>query len=141
MQLPRELTKEEEREMTNTSMISPKYLVDEDEDATGRAALLEEVHERAAREDVTFTALILDRADYLLSVADPVYVVQALVTPSPISILWRALKRTPLHHRRARTTILTELMRRLMPQAAPPEIDDELKALLQKLISLSQCYE
>jgi hypothetical protein len=89
-----ELTKEEEREMTNTSMISPKYLVDEDEDATG-AALLKEVHERAAREDVTFTALILDRADYLLSVADPVYVVQALVTPSPISILWRALKRTP----------------------------------------------
>ena len=131
--------------MTNTTMMSPKYLVDEDEDATGaarrRAALLEEVHERAAREDVTFTALILDRADYLLSVADPVYVVQALVTPSPISILWRALKRTPLHHRRARTTILTELMRRLMSQAAPPEIDDELKALFQKLISLSQCYE
>ena len=165
------------------------YLVDEGEDATGsarrHAALLEEVYERAAREDVTSTALILDRVDYLLSVADgprnasvllseavassaakdvddprlwlrwaeisqqiadastssPGDVVQALVTLSPISILRRALKRTPLHHRRAHTSISTDLMRRLMSQKASPKIEDELKALFQKLISLSQGSE
>jgi hypothetical protein len=49
------------------------YLVNEGEDATGaarcHAALLEEVHVRAAREDVASAALILDRVDYLLGVA------------------------------------------------------------------------
>jgi hypothetical protein len=60
----------------------------------------------------------------------------ALATPSPISILRRALKRTPLHHQRAHTLISTELMRRLMSQeASSPEIHDEPKALFQKLIS------
>ena len=63
----------------------------------------------------------------------------ALATPSPISILRRALKRTPLHHRRAHASISTELMRRLMSQeASSPKIHDELEALFQKLISLSQ---
>lgn len=166
------------------------YLVNEGEDATGaarrHAALLEEVHVRAAREDVASTALILDRVDYLLGVADgpreagvllseavassaakdvddarlwlrwaeisqqmadastssSVDAVRALATPSPISILWRALKRTPLHHRRAHTSISTELMRRLMShEALSPEIHDELKALFQKLISLLQGSE
>jgi hypothetical protein len=66
----------------------------------------------------------------------------ALATPSPISILRRALKRTPLHHRRVHTSILTELMRRLMShEASSPEIHDELKALFLKLILLSQGYE
>jgi hypothetical protein len=60
----------------------------------------------------------------------------ALATPSPISILRRALKRTPLHHRRAHTSISTELMRRLMShEASSPEIHDEPKASFQKLIS------
>jgi hypothetical protein len=66
----------------------------------------------------------------------------ALATPSPISILRRALKRTPLHHRRVHTSISTELMRRLMShEASSPEIHDELKALFLKLILLSQGYE
>jgi hypothetical protein len=145
------------------------------------------VYERAAMEDAASTALILDRLDYLLDVADgprkacvllseavassaakdvddarlwlrwaeisqqmadasDVVVGRcgagALATPSPISILRRALKRTPLHHRRAHTSISTELMRRLMThEASSPEIHDELKALFQKLISLSQGYE
>jgi len=160
------------------------YLVNEDEDVTvaarRHAALLEEVYERAAREDVASTALILDRVDYLLGVADgpreacvllseavassaakdvndarlwlrwaeisqqmadastssSVDAVRALATPSPISILRRALKRTPLHHRRAHTSISTELMRRLMShEASSPEIHDEPKASFQKLIS------
>ena len=38
--------------------------------ARRHAALLEEVHVRAAREDVASTALILDRVDYLLGIAD-----------------------------------------------------------------------
>ena len=58
--------------------------------------------------------------------------------PSPSSG-GRALKRTPLHHRRAHASTSTELMRRLMSQAASShEIHDELRALFQKLISLSQ---
>jgi len=145
------------------------------------------VYERAAMEDAASTALILDRLDYLLDVADgprkacvllseavassavkdvddarlwlrwaeisqqmadasDVVVGRcgagALATPSPISILRRVLKRTPLHHRRAHTSISTELMRHLMSQEAPsPKIHDELEALFQKLISLSQGYE
>ena len=53
------------------------YLVNEDEDATGSGEgvvppQLEEVHVRAAREDAasSSTALILDRLDHLLGVAD-----------------------------------------------------------------------
>jgi hypothetical protein len=63
----------------------------------------------------------------------------ALATPSPISILRRAWKRTPLHHRRAHASISTELMRRLMSQeASSPKIHDELKALFKKLLSFER---
>jgi hypothetical protein len=65
----------------------------------------------------------------------------ATKTPSAIAILRRALRRTPLRHRRARTSISSELMRRLMSRPTSPEIEDELGALFQGMISLSQGSE
>jgi U3 small nucleolar RNA-associated protein 6 len=59
-----------------------------------------------------------------------------------VDILRRGLKSTPLHHRRAHTLLLTELMKRLMSQhnltSSSSKVDDELKGLFQKLILLSQ---
>jgi len=63
------------------------------------------------------------------------------ISMTSIDILRRGLKCTPLHHRRAHTLLLTELMKRLMSQhhtTSSSEIDDELKGLFQKLILLSQ---
>ena len=63
------------------------------------------------------------------------------ISMTSIDILRRGLKCTPLHHRRAHTLLLTELMKRLMSQhhtTSSSKIDDELEGLFQKLILLSQ---
>jgi hypothetical protein len=66
------------------------------------------------------------------------------ISLTSVDILRRGLKSTPLHHRRAHTLLLTELMKRLMSQhnltssSFSSKVDDELKGLFQKLILLSQ---
>jgi U3 small nucleolar RNA-associated protein 6 len=66
------------------------------------------------------------------------------ISMTSVDILRRGLKSTPLHHRRAHTLLLTELMKRLMSQhnltssSFSSKVDDELKGLFQKLILLSQ---
>jgi len=58
---------------------------------------------------------------------------------SPIRILRRALKCTPIHERQSYTLILTDLMRHLMAQSSSSlKTKNELHALFQKLILISQ---
>ena len=108
--------------------------------------LLSEAIVSSAAKDVDNARLWLWWAEISQQIADALKsssgdVVQALVTPLPISILRWALKRTPLHHRCTQMLILTELMQRLMLQESSPKNDHTLKALFRKLISLLQGSE
>ncbi len=130
--------------------------------------LLEELYESAKRKNVLSTTLTLDYVDFLLSVDQAVKAEQQLSNAitsmvdvdvliwlrwaeisrqlegslpsltSPVRILRRALKRTPLHDRCAHVLVLTKLMQQLMAQPSSQKTTTELQSLFQKLILLSQ---
>ena len=131
-------------------------------------SLLDELNESARKKNVSSTTLTLDYVDFLLSIEQYSKAEQLLSTTiasmsdvdaslwlrwaeisrqleralqsttPPISILRRALKRTPLHDRHAHILILTELMQQLMMQPSSQKTNEELQSLFQKLILLSQ---
>ncbi|KAL9180303.1 hypothetical protein ACHAXT_008273 [Thalassiosira profunda] len=57
---------------------------------------------------------------------------------SPVRVLRRALKHTPISDRRGHELVSTELMRHLMLQPPSSKTSEELKELFQKLVLLSQ---
>ena len=129
--------------------------------------LLEEMYECAMKKNLSCTTLTLDHVDFLLSIEHYSKAEQLLSTTiasmadvdaslwlrwaeisrqlegalqsttSSITILRRALKRTPLHDRHAHILILTELMQQLMMQPSSRKTNDELQSLFQKLMLLS----
>eukprot|EP01082_Thalassiosira_pseudonana_P006858 g15074.t1 g15074 contig21:491999-494559(-) len=130
--------------------------------------LLDWLYSKATENGISSTSLTLDQVDFLLSDDEAEKAEKLLCTvssssdanaqlylrwaqlsreleasgvatsSSPERILRYALEATPIHNRSAYLLILTELMQTLMMQTRSTKRNEELKALLQKLLLLSQ---
>lgn len=130
--------------------------------------LLDWLYSKATENGISSTSLTLDQVDSLLSDDEAEKAEKLLCTvssssdanaqlylrwaqlsreleasgvatsSSPERILRHALEATPIHNRSAYLLILTELMQTLMMQTRSTKRNEELKALLQKLLLLSQ---
>ena len=155
----------DEDEDSDSHLIGPNE--DAESAAQRHALVLEELYASAKSENVSSTNLLLDQVDFLLSTGQPAKAEQLLskeadgtsssriwlrwadissrmvgnkMTPtsSPVRILRKALKHTPIHERQAHLLILTQFMHQVMMQQPSLKSKEELKSLFQKLLLLSQ---